>query len=31
VVEELRRRGWVNKRWRTRKGNLRGGRPFTKS
>ena len=31
VVEELRQRGWVNKRWRTRRGNLRGGKPFTKT
>jgi hypothetical protein len=29
VVQELARRGWVQKRWRTRKGRLRGGRPFT--
>ena len=29
VVEELDRRGWVNKRWTTRKGRERGGRPFT--
>ena len=29
VVEELERRGWVNKRWTTRKGRERGGRPFT--
>src|SRR5262245_52366447 len=29
VVDELRQRGWVNKRWRTRKGHERGGRPFT--
>jgi site-specific DNA recombinase len=31
VVEELHQRGWVNKRWRTRNGNARGGRPFTKT
>jgi site-specific DNA recombinase len=31
VVEELSRRGSVNKQWRTRKGRQRGGRPFTKS
>src|SRR5262249_26664302 len=31
VVEELSRRGWVNKRWQTRKGRLRGGRPFTRT
>ena len=31
VVRELSRRGWVNKRWVTRKGRQRGGRPFTKS
>ena len=31
VVEELDRRGWVNKRWTTRKGHERGGRPFTKT
>jgi site-specific DNA recombinase len=30
VVQELERRGWVNKRWVTRKGRPRGGRPFTK-
>ena len=29
VVEELDRRGWRNKRWLTRKGQVRGGRPFT--
>src|SRR2546423_981942 len=29
VVRELSRRGWVNKRWVTRKGRQRGGRPFT--
>src|SRR5262249_10002812 len=31
VVEELNQRGWVNKRWRTRKGHERGGKPFAKS
>jgi site-specific DNA recombinase len=31
VVQELARRGWVNKRWVTRKGRERGGKPFTKS
>jgi site-specific DNA recombinase len=31
VVEELHQRGWVNKRWRTRKGHERGGKPFAKS
>jgi site-specific DNA recombinase len=31
VVQELGRRGWVGKRWRTRKGRVRGGRPFTKT
>src|SRR5262249_50822015 len=31
VVQELARRGWVNKRWVTRKGRQRGGRAFTKS
>jgi site-specific DNA recombinase len=31
VIEELVRRGWVNKRWTTRKGRERGGRPFTKT
>jgi site-specific DNA recombinase len=31
VVRELERRGWVNKRWVTRKGRARGGRPFTKT
>jgi site-specific DNA recombinase len=29
VVQELARRGWVQKCWRTRKGRLRGGQPFT--
>ncbi len=31
VVEELKRRGWRNKRWRTRKGSVRGGKPFTRN
>jgi len=31
VVHELERRGWVNKRWTTRKGHERGGKPFTKT
>jgi site-specific DNA recombinase len=31
VVEELKRRGWRNKRWRTRKGSWRGGKPFTRN
>jgi len=31
VVEELERRGWVNKRWATRKGPERGGKPFTRT
>lgn len=31
VVHELARRGWTNKRWTTRKGQVRGGRPFTKT
>jgi site-specific DNA recombinase len=31
VVQELERRRWVNKRWVTRKGCPRGGRPFTKT
>lgn len=30
VVQELERRGWVGKRWLTRKGNERGGQPFTR-
>jgi site-specific DNA recombinase len=29
TVEELERRGWINKRWQTRKGHERGGLPFT--
>src|SRR5271166_6433163 len=31
VVQELQRRGWVNKVWRTRRGRQRGGRPVTKT
>jgi site-specific DNA recombinase len=31
VVQELGRRGWVTKRWTTRKGRPRGGKPFTKT
>ena len=31
MVEELARRGWLNKHWQTRKGRLRGGQPFNKS
>jgi site-specific DNA recombinase len=31
VVEEVERRGWVGKRWRTRKGRDRGGKRFTKT
>lgn len=31
AAEELRRRGWSNKRWTTRKGRSRGGRPFDKA
>src|SRR5262249_45969928 len=31
VVQELERRGWLGKRWQTRKGRTRGGRPFTKT
>jgi site-specific DNA recombinase len=31
VVQELERRQWLNKRWVTRKGHVRGGRPFTKA
>lgn len=30
VVEEVTRRGWCNKRWKTKKGLARGGRPFDK-
>lgn len=31
VVQELARRGWRNKQWRTRRGRDRGGKPFTKT
>jgi site-specific DNA recombinase len=31
VLQELARRGWMNKRWTTRAGRLCGGRPFSKS
>jgi site-specific DNA recombinase len=31
IVGELDRRGWVGKRWTTRKGKERGGKPFTKA
>jgi site-specific DNA recombinase len=31
VVQELERRGWVNKRWQTRQGQQRGGRLFSKT
>jgi len=31
VVAELQRRGWRNKRWRTRQGQVRGGYPFSKT
>ncbi len=31
VVEELARRGWRNKKWTTRKGKERGGKPFAKN
>jgi site-specific DNA recombinase len=31
LVQELARRGWVGKRWQTRHGRQRGGRPFTKT
>ena len=30
VVKELERRGWLTKQWTTRKGVIRGGRPFDK-
>jgi site-specific DNA recombinase len=30
VVEELTRRGWLNKAWKTKKGAAKGGRPFDK-
>jgi site-specific DNA recombinase len=31
TVQELNRRGWTSKRWVTRKGYLRGGKPFDKN
>src|SRR6516162_6771029 len=31
LVQELERRGWVGKRWQTRHGRPRGGRPFDKT
>lgn len=31
VVQELERRGWINKSWTTRAGRQRGGQPFTKT
>lgn len=31
VIQELENRGWLNKRWVTRKGTERGGKTFTKS
>ena len=31
VVKELAERGWHNKRWTTRRGEVRGGRPFDKT
>jgi site-specific DNA recombinase len=31
VVQELEQRGWLNKRWQTRKGHHRGGLPFTRT
>ncbi|MDZ4657832.1 MAG: recombinase family protein [Bythopirellula sp.] len=31
TIRELDNRGWVNKRWTTRKGPERGGKPFTKA
>jgi site-specific DNA recombinase len=31
VVQELERRGWTTKRWTTRKGRERGGKPFTRT
>ena len=31
VVQELERRGWVNKHWTTRKGRERGGKLFTRT
>jgi site-specific DNA recombinase len=31
VVQELESRGWVGKRWQTRRGRVRGGRPFDRT
>ena len=31
VVQEIERRGWKNKQWTTKKGQERGGKPFTKN
>jgi site-specific DNA recombinase len=31
VVQEVEKRGWLTKRWQTRKGHFRGGQKFTKS
>lgn len=31
TVKELDRRGWTTKRWTTRKGHVRGGKPFNKN
>jgi site-specific DNA recombinase len=31
VVQELEKRGWLNKRWATRAGQECGGQPFTKT
>lgn len=31
VIHELAAKGWCNKRWTTRKGDIRGGRPFGKT
>jgi len=31
VVQDLEKRGWLTKRWQTRKGHFRGGQTFTKS
>jgi site-specific DNA recombinase len=31
AVQEMARRGWANKRWRTRRGRERGGQPFDKN
>ena len=31
TIRELDGRGWMNKRWTTRKGHQRGGKPFTKT